>query len=144
MRLSINAWACGKAAVAGFADDPGNWAACMSIPIIERTLFADEEPDLRNWRDTRVGWGLILPDNDSLSIPERARAVDAPYPIQALLADRPDAPVFRYRPESPNRWTTLLRDLEKGTRLAPAIGASAFGVGERQIPYYLLTARRPP
>src|SRR5690348_11646876 len=94
-RLSINAWAGGQGAVNGTAEDLAGWAYRQAIPAIGRVLFAEQQPDLLEWTDTRVGWGLILAENDSLSVPDRARAVDAPGPIRDLLSDRPDAPVFR-------------------------------------------------
>jgi hypothetical protein len=142
-RLSINAWAGGDAEVTGAVDDPIGWSYSTEIPAIGRTLFADQLPDFWDWRDPRVGWGVILPENESLTVPDRARAVDAPEPLHELLADRPDAPVFRYRPDSPNRWTTLMRYFSDATALPPHIGTSGLGVGREQIPYYLLICASP-
>lgn len=142
-RLSINAWAGGPGAVNGAAEDLAGWAYRQAIPAIGRVLFAERQPDLLDWTDTRVGWGLILAENEALSVPDRARAVDAPGPIRDLLSDRPDAPVFRYRPDSPNRRTTLMRYFADGRALPPDIAASEFGLGATQIPYYLLICASP-
>jgi hypothetical protein len=141
--LSLNAWAGGQGAVTGDVEDPVGWALGRKIPVIGRTLFAERPPDLWDWQDCRVGWGLILPEDESLSVPDRARAADAPGPIRDLLADRPDAPVYRYRPDSPNRWTTLMRYFADGRALPPDIAASEFGLDETQIPYYLLICASP-
>jgi hypothetical protein len=141
--LSLNAWAGGQGAVSGAAGDPVRWTLGRKIPAIGRMLFAEKERDLWNWKDSRVGWGLILAENESLSVRDRARAADAPAPVRDLLSDRSDAPVFRYRPESPNRLTTLMRYFADGRALPPDIAASDFGLGETQIPYYLLICAPP-
>lgn len=143
-RLAVNAWTGGKVGVSGAAGDPVQWALDSDIPAVDRMLFADPPPDLWDWKNDRVGWGLILPENESISFAERARAADAPNPIRQLLDDRSDAPVFRYRPDSPNRMTTLMRYFTGASApLAPSIAASAFGVGYEQIPYYLLICASP-
>jgi hypothetical protein len=141
--LSINAWAGGPGAVAGAVGDPVNWALGREIPAIGQMLFAEKGPDLWDWHDIRVGWGLILPENEAYSVPDRARAADAPDPIRDLLSDRQDAPVFRYRPGSPNRWATLMRYFTDGRMLPPDIATAEFGVGDEQIPYYLLICASP-
>ena len=147
--LALNAWAdqkasiTGQVGVTGAAGDLLGLALHGPLPAVDRLLFAEAPPDLWNWRDPRVGWGLILPDNDALSDADRARAVDAPAPIQELLSDRPDAPVFRYRPQSRYRWTMLKRYFADRDPLTPAITASDFGVGPDQIPYYLLICASP-
>jgi hypothetical protein len=147
--LRLNAWAgprasaTGQVGVTGAAGDLLGLALRGPLPAVERVLFAEALPDLWNWQDSRVGWGIILPDNDALSHADRARAVDAPGPIRELLRDRPDAPVFRYRPHSRYRWTMLMRYFTDRDPLAPAITASGFGVEPDQIPYYLLICASP-
>ena len=147
--LALNAWTGHKDGITGHVgvvSAPGDLlrlALDGPLPAIERILFAAEPPDPLNWQDPRVGWGLILPDNDALSHADRARAVDAPGPIRELLADRADAPVFRYRPGSRYRWTMLWRYFADSAPLAPAITSSGFGVGPDQIPYYLLICATP-
>ena len=55
-----------------------------------------DPPDPANWRDPRVGWGLILPESAGLTDDQLAGAGDAPEPIQALVAAR-QGKVLRYR-----------------------------------------------
>jgi hypothetical protein len=147
--LALNAWAgraasaAGQVGAAGQAGDLLGLALHGSLPAIERVLYAETPPDWWNWRDPRVGWGLILPDNDTLSDADRARGVDAPGPVRDLLSDRPDAPIFRYQPRSRYRWTMLKRYFADRDPLTPAITASGFGIGPDQIPYYLLICASP-
>jgi hypothetical protein len=141
--LSINAWDGERGAVSGPVGDALLWGLRSELPQFPKYLFADAPPNLMDWRDDRVGWGLILPDDDELSSSDKARALDAPNPIRELLADRADAPVLRYRKDSPNRFGTLLRYLKDGTPVQPDIAGSAFGVARDAIPYYLLICASP-
>ena len=141
--LSINAWDGGGGAVSGPVSDPLTWGLRSELPQSPQYLFAEEPPDLTNWQDDQVGWGLILPDNPELSPGAKARAVDAPEPIRELLADRGDVPVLRYLSHSRNRFGTLLRYLKDGGASQPDIAGSEFGVAYDRIPYYLLICASP-
>ncbi len=141
--LSINAWDGGRHSVSGRVDDPLLWGLRSELPRAPKFLFAEEPPDMTRWEDERVGWGLILPDNAELSAQEKARAVDAPGPIQQLLGDRADAAVLRYLAGSRNRFGTLLRYLKDGRAVQPDIAGSEFGVASDRIPYYLLICGSP-
>lgn len=143
--LTINAWAGGAGAASGPVSNALGWGLRTRLPVSPppQFLFAEEEPDLGRWQDERVGWGLILPEVEGLSYRDKARALDAPGPIQALLADRPGAPVFRYVACSPNRFGTLLRYTTDGQRFQPDIAGSGFGVAHDRIPYYLLICGSP-
>jgi hypothetical protein len=141
--LSINAWDGGRGAVSGPVDDALLWGLRGELPQTPRFLFAKEPPDMTQWKDERVGWGLILPDNDSLSGVQKAQAVDAPDPIRELLVDRGEAPVLRYLKDSRNRFGTLLRYLKDGRAVQPDIAGSEFGVADDRIPYYLLICASP-
>lgn len=105
----------------------------------ERKLLAPEEPpDLRNWRDPRVGWGLVLHENPDLPVGERARCDDAPEPIRRLVEarghDGRPAPVYRYLPDLPDRFSKL-RDYRHGLDV---MIDSPMGLGKGRLPFYLL------
>jgi hypothetical protein len=129
--------------VSAAVDDALGWGLRSELPQVPGFLLADEAPDLTAWQDDRVGWGLILPDDATLSAADRAQAVDAPEPIRGLLADRPGAPVFRYVQDSPDRFGALVRCLANGRVVRPDIAGSAFGVAEDRIPCYLLICASP-
>jgi hypothetical protein len=46
--------------------------------------------DLR--QDPSIGWGLVLPDNESVSAADKALGKDAKEPFQRLLAARSGSP----------------------------------------------------
>jgi hypothetical protein len=115
----------------------------LERPWSPKFLWADEAPDMTDWKDDRVGWGIILPEVGHLTPKEKARAVDAPPPVQDLLAARGDAPVLRYLKDSPNRFGTLLRYLKDGQILQPDIAGSEFGLAADRIPHYLLICASP-
>ena len=105
-----------------------------------RRLVAPEQIDRRNWRDPRVGWGIVLPmaacANDDLAL-----GADAPEPIQRLLRARAPAPVLRY---SPDFAPGMLRRYDIGV---PPQDIFA-GLGERGtargcLPQYLLIIGSP-
>jgi hypothetical protein len=143
--LTINAWDGAEGAVSGKVGHALVWGLRSELPQAPTFLFAEPPPDMANWRDPRVGWGLILPENEALGAREKAQAVDAPEPIRQLLADpdRTGAPVLRYAPRSSNRFGTLFRYLGDGTPVQPDIAGSDFGVAEDRIPHYLLICGSP-
>jgi hypothetical protein len=142
--VSINAWAGEEASVSGRVGEALRWALQTALPKPpKKMLFAEKAPDLADWHDERVGWGLVLPENADLSRGDKARGADAPDPIQELLADRANAPVLRYLEGSPNRFTTLMRYTKDGKAFQPDIAGSPFGVDKDRIPYYLLIVGSP-
>lgn len=109
---------------------------------VSKELAAAEPVDLRDWRHPRVGWGLVLPDDDALPAAARATAQDAPEPIRALVATRGDAPVLRYRPELGAKF--VRRYFADGTQRDIAISsAGERGVAAGALPYYLLIYAPP-
>jgi hypothetical protein len=64
---------------------------------IKQFLPAAPPVDLRQWQDPSIGWGLVVPDNDSVSAADKALGKDAKEPFQRLLAARSAPPVLRYR-----------------------------------------------
>lgn len=141
--LRMNAFAGNEAAVASLADKTTlkRWLANHSLPRVRTFLKAAPNADPRDWRDHRVGWGLILPDVSDLPAEDKAWARDAPEPIQALVKSRGEAgrpaPVLRFK-AGHDRIGFLHRD---GIDLP--ISESLFGTGRAAIPRYLLIYGSP-
>ncbi len=140
--LAANLWTGDASPVAALDASARKWGLKMRMEKVSRELAAPEPVDLRNWRHPQVGWGLVLPDDDALSIAARATADDAPEPIRALAAARPGAPILRYRAETGARF--LRRYYPDGSAQDIAIsGAGARGVAPGALPYYLLIYAEP-
>ena len=137
--LSINAWI-GQTAGGQVAEEASRWVLRSAPPTVRTFLKAPPRADPNNWRDERVGWGLILRDQPGLSDEALATAADAPPPIQRLLEARQPAPVFRYQPDAPNRFR-LLRNSRDGKSVA--LSGAPVGIGPGALPRYLLIYGEP-
>jgi hypothetical protein len=142
--LTINAWT-GPAGVptGKFAPDAEwrRWATRRQLPAERRVYLESEEPaDLRLWQDPRVGWGVVLADNDQIPAADRAAATDAPTPLRELITER-NGPVFRYRPELGT--DKLERYYPDGTQQTVAVSGSMRGLGRGKVPTYLLIYGSP-
>lgn len=105
----------------------------------EKTLIPTP-PKPEEWRDPRVGWGVVLPERDGLDAAALARADDAPEPVRELVVARPGAKVLRYRPGGTYRdWT--LRDYRDGSEPLSATAGTGTAAGE--LPMYLLLVGGP-
>jgi hypothetical protein len=139
--FSINAFAGDGPVTARRADRAKKWLLTNAPPRIRAFLKALPKADPRDWRDPRVGWGLVLPDNPALSLAELSSAVDAPEPIRTLLNSRgtngQPAPVLRYK--SGNNHIGFLR--RDGADLP--VSQSAFGTGFAAVPRHLLIYGTP-
>lgn len=139
--LAINAWA-GDGSVAGnVAAGALDWIYQTDQPHFQEYLGPPADPAAADWRDPGIGWGLVLPEKEGLTPRELASGSDAPEPIQELLRRRAPAPVFRYRPGSPNRFT-LLRNYaaQKDVSIDPSTPA---GIADDALPRYLLLYGTP-
>jgi hypothetical protein len=140
-QLTINAFTGEPPTPSPPSDDAEGWVLRSGPPRLRTFLKPEPLADPKNWRDPRVGWGLVLPDNTSLSESDAASAADAPEPLRALVADRgangSPAPVLRYRPGA-NRAGFLRR----GTADIP-VSQAPKGVGPGAIPRYLLIYGTP-
>jgi hypothetical protein len=140
-QLMINAYAGPEPVSARPSPDTKDWLLSNAPPKIRAFLKAAPRADPRNWRDERVGWGLVLPHNAALPPEKWSTAEDAPEPIRALVEDRGQqgepAPVLRYR-RSPNRIGFLHRD---GADL-PVV-QSPYGTTRGAVPRYLLLYGTP-
>jgi hypothetical protein len=134
--FQANAWTgdIPKAASAEASSRLKSWILQNAPPSIRTFLKPPEPADPRDWRDPRVGWGLILAEPSGLTPEQLATADDAPEPIRQLVKDRL-APVFRYRPGWQHS-LRFLRDYANGKDVA--VSGSPAGTGIGQLPRYLL------
>ncbi len=148
-RVRTNAWTGmeGQPPVHGrLGADRSNWSrtAARQGPSF---LRPPAEPDPADWRDARIGWGVVLPARSGMSAAELASGSDAPPAIQRLIAARSDeagwqAPILRYHVDA--RADVRMRFLKNhaaGRELA--IVGSGSGVQAHQLPRYLLIAAGP-
>lgn len=135
--LKLNAWD-GERPVAGaLAERPGAYAL-RAQGRVTRLMRPETAADPRDFRDPRVGWGLVLPDNPDLDAGGRARAEDAEAPFRALLASRGSgAKVLRYREDY-----GVLALFEADGTVIPIAGAKD-GTQHGALPDYLLLAGGP-
>jgi len=140
--LTINAWT-GTPGLpnSNLGAHASAWAVKPRIREVPRMLAAAEPVDLRDWQDARVGWGLVLPDNDTVSEKDRSLALDAPDSLAQLVAARNQAPVFRFRAELNHRF--LRRYYVDRPPRDIAISGSPRGTGEKSLPRYLLIYGTP-
>jgi hypothetical protein len=141
--LRINAWT-GDASPAGLVDKSraAAWALTRQSDGSgrEASSAAPTEANAWEWRDPRVGWGLILPDVPGVDPATLATADDAPEPIRRLWSSRPNAPVLRWSATDGNE--VLLRYDKNGKLRKPSL-VSDFGVDANSIPRFLLIAASP-
>lgn len=139
--VAINAWR-GATPHSRLAGTAGRWGARAGLPPSQQPLALGEPADPANWADPSVGYGVLLPDDDS--VPDAVKAVggDAPEPVRELIAARPGTVVLRWRAE--------LDPLHKVRRYFvdrppqdPRIGLSEFGTAVDQLPRYVLVVADP-
>jgi hypothetical protein len=136
-KLQVNAWTGEAAGASGrLGEESVRWALERYGDTLPKLLAPDTPADPRDWCDPTVGWGLILPDVDDLGDAEKARGEDAPEPIRALLAARPNSPVLRYHPRQ--RFTQIRRYYTDRRAQDLSLSASARGVEPGALPRYLL------
>jgi hypothetical protein len=139
--LSINAWNGEEVGTsASLAPEASDWALGKRGEQLHH-LAAEGDPEFRKWSDPRVGWGLLLPENEEISPAERATAADTPAPIQKLLESRPGSPVLRYvKSIAPEQ---LRRYFPSGSHADLAITGTKRGLGDEKLPLYLLICASP-
>ena len=94
------------------------------------------------WRNPRVGWGLVLPDDDSRTEAEKATlGPDDADALHSLVLKRGNAPIFRYRPDRPVG--TLRRYFVDRAFQDISFQALNYGVGPGQLPRYMLIYGTP-
>jgi hypothetical protein len=141
--LRANAWTGDASPASTLGTAAVSWAlgraAGMRVPEL---LKVPGEADPGDWRDPRVGWGLVLSEKPGLSAAQLATCADAPEAIQALAAARNQALILRYRSEAKagNR-LLFLRDYKGGRDLA--VDRSMVGTLAGALPSYLLLYGSP-
>jgi hypothetical protein len=135
--LQANAW-CGAPVVAPREAEYDAWGT-TGRRVPPKKHLAPDDADPADWRHPKVGWGLILPDNDAPPA-DKARALDAPDCVRALLAARSNAPVFRYRQDLPAG--ILRRYAPDGSHSDPGVSGLR-GMDANAIPKYLLIVGSP-
>lgn len=139
LRLSINAHAGDGRPLEGVARL--KWAARAEPTEVKSFLKPPPLADPNDWRDPRVGWGLIVPDRDDYTSAQLADLADVPEPIRELVKARNPAPVFRYRRDSPSRYRLIRNTRDR--RDASLGGGSEPGVAPGALPRYLLIYGTP-
>jgi hypothetical protein len=139
--LSINAWTGASIPAAPVAPKWWQWALAQHQQIKVRTLAADEPLDLRDWWDERVGWGLVLRDNDALSESDRSAGADVPDELRPLLEKRKGSPILRYRPDAGGE--SLRRYYTDRPAQSLALSGSQRGTAPGRLPRYLLIYGSP-
>ncbi len=139
-RLQINAWD-GMGTVTSDLPPRTPWAQKQEAARPTKLLGPAVAADLRDWRHPDVGWGVILPDDDSVPVDARARGEDAHPTIRKLLDSRPGAPVLRWREELGRDF--LRRYYADGRRHDLSMAAIKPGTHDGHIPRYLLIAASP-
>lgn len=143
IRLSVNGWTGRPGAERSELDDRAALAWALSPQPDRPRTYLQPPPDAdpADWNDPRVGWGLVLPDDDDLPPPDRATAADAPQPVQALVAARAPGPVLRYRPELGP--THVRRYYPDRPPQDLALSGSDRGTAPGRLPRYLLLYGTP-
>lgn len=145
--VNLNAWTGDHAVAGALGTRWKRWALGETGRGVRRLLRPQDEPDWKNWRDPRVGWGVVLPERGGFSAGDLAAGADAPAPIRKLIAERGQQvpwqiPVFRYRGSAPaTERFGFLRNLAAGKDLDTA--GSGFGTAPNELPKYLLLAGSP-
>lgn len=133
--LRINAWTGEEPASGDISERAKAWTLRTSPPVARAYLPVPPAADPADWRDSRIGWGLILVEKEGYSDADLAVGADAPEPIQALLKARGNMPVFRYVPNSAYRLTHMRNH---ASQQDVAISGTPTGVGDGRLPKYLL------
>jgi hypothetical protein len=139
--LMINASVGSVTATGTPSEGMRTWVLGNAPPKIRTFLKAPPKANPKDWRDARVGWGLVLPHNPNLPEDKWSTAEDAPEPLQELVKQRGEngrtAPVLRYR-KGMNRVGFLHRD-----NADLPVSQSPFGTTEGCVPRYLLLYGTP-
>lgn len=141
--VEINAWTGAEVAHGEMEPDAANWGAGRGLPHAQEALEFGPPADPTRWQDSKVGYGVLLPDRDDPTLSNAAKAAghDAPEPVRELLRKRPGTVVLRWRPELDSMF--LRRYYPDGKADDPTIGLSEFGVGKGQLPRYVVIIGKP-
>jgi hypothetical protein len=135
--LQLNAWTGAEAAQGDLKTEAAKWGARPGLPHSQQALPFQPPANARDWSHENVGYGILLPDSDDSRLSPAAKAAgeDAPPPLRALLDERPQTVVLRWRKELGSRF--LRRYFADGTNQDPTIGLSKFGIAKGRLPRYI-------
>jgi hypothetical protein len=146
--VTLNAWTGeGTGVVGAVGPRWQRWALGEAGRQIPALLRPEDEPDWKDWRHPKVGWGVVLPERAGFSDTDLVAGADAPAPIRKLIAERGQQvtwkiPIFRYRGSAaPSERFSYLRNLAANKDLD--IAGSGFGVAATELPKYLLLVGTP-
>jgi hypothetical protein len=135
--ITIDAYT-GAAPVSGrFADDIRGWA--LAGPPTGEGFLPPHPTDPANWRDKRIGWGVVLAETPGFTAAQLTALEDVPEDLKRLIDDRAGK-VLRYRAGATfSDWT--LRDYAGGGDVFTA--GAKMGMGPKEMPGYLLIYGSP-
>jgi hypothetical protein len=125
--LELNAWT-GDEVVTGKPDRVARWAL-QDFVAVPPVFLGPRPPDECDWRDPRVGWGLVV-----------ATGTKLPTVLKELLRARNNAPVFEFIPNWQHSYTLLRND---GAHKDISMHGSPEGIAPDSLPLYLLIYGSP-
>jgi hypothetical protein len=120
--------------------DAADWAQGPKLTVGQK-LHAEAKPSMRNIKDKRIGWGLIMPHRPQCSAAENAALDGMPQPVRDLVAFRAGA-VFGWS-EAENGTVSLTRYLSDNTTETVKIEDRERGMGRDALPHYMLILGGP-
>jgi hypothetical protein len=132
--LVANAWD-GEGTVRGAVDARSATRWALGAAPAGLWMRPGAAPDERDHADPRIGWGIVLPDDDDVPLDARARADDAPEPIRELVNARPGAKVLRWRKAL---GPMAVAEYDGGAAVPIPLAAAEAGTGPGRLPRYLL------
>jgi hypothetical protein len=133
--IEMNAYTGTEAASGRLSPDAKQWPLSNRPPEHYRLLKPPEEPDWLDWRDPRVGWGLIAPMNQGFNETQLRDNLDLPECLRRLVSEREHAPVFRYDKNWPQAYSHV-HNLRDNSDIS--LGNTPSGRGAGCLPKYLL------
>jgi hypothetical protein len=139
--LRINAWNPELDNSGALSPNWYGWTSRERMQRFEKILAFEDGPDLRNWKHPKIGWGVVLPENEQLSAKERALPLDLPAKVQAVIARR-NGVVLRHRADlAPEKVARYYAD--DGRRQDFRVLGSEAGIDVGEMPVYLLILASP-
>jgi hypothetical protein len=133
--LQINAFDGIEVPSGSLAPEGGKWALRNPPFDVRRFLKPEALAQPENWKDERVGWGLIVAEPPGASPADLINNADLPQCLLDLLKDRGDAPVLRYRAGAEHRFR-VLQNWRDDRRVDTA--SSTPGVAPGCLPNFLM------
>jgi hypothetical protein len=133
--LEMNAYTGVSAASGNVGPKAKQWPLTTKPPEQYRFFGPPAEPDLTDWEDSRIGWGLIAPMTVGFTPAQLRDNADLPECLRCLVLQRKNAPVFRFDSTWPQAYS-FVHNLEDETDIS--LGNSPNGVGVGCLPKYLL------